>query len=202
MSRKAQKQLKSDTIKQTELLGVVAYTPNICLLPLPTFTDRKLAILKAAVANEALDGDAMDENDMDSFCVDLIKNKLVSDLPEKAKVKQIVIGICNRPDPKSKNQHRRQREHYPLKNGWHGTGAMGDEYEPIILTTHKNRVTTKLLEDKLISQAKMAGWPVGNENAGGGGVLGLKTKNSEGDTVYVCNPHGYNVYCVFKLHSE
>ncbi len=71
------------------------------------------------------------------------------------------------------------------------------KYDPIRAAIFYNAENVRKLEDRCIKHYRSS-HNISNDNNGGGGPLGIKTKNESGETIYEEDPLGYFLYIVYK----
>ncbi len=91
----------------------------------------------------------------------------------------------------------RVRQHYPSKHGWANNGSKNAKLDPIRAAIFYNPENIRKLQDRCIKHYRSS-HNIGNYNNGGGGSLGIKTKNESGETIYEQDPLGYFLYIVYK----
>jgi hypothetical protein len=155
------------------------------------------------------EGSPMAESATVALAIDLVSNFFITHhkVPE-SEIKMWVIGIKNKSSDRTK-------QHYPLKcttageGGWtaNGSETTNRAGKPLtILDTFTNREDCRRFELHAIEAFKsrhpsLAGL-CGNTNAGGGGTLGLKSKDEDGHTCYKPDPEGHVCYFVHKTESS
>ena len=122
-----------------------------------------------------------------------LKQSLEAKLPDPGDVKVMVAGMANM------SSDRTQRN-YQLGKGWECGGHAKAKLKPVFAIIVENRQSTRRMETAFLAVLGKS-FTMGNDNAGAGGALGIRSKRVDGEAVFTDDPKWHKVYVVLQLNE-